>query len=207
MNGKTDRPRYTPELLVSVAARVFVERGYDGTSMADLARATGLAKSALYYHVQGKEQLLRLALERAVVPLLAFAEESGGPGRAVDRLDRLVEQQVRLLVDALPYVTLLLRVRGNTATERWALERRRAFDRCVAGLVRRAMDEGDLWSGADPRLVSRLLSGTVNSIVEWYVPPADGRSARDRADDLVRAVRRAIFGGLAHAPGPERVAP
>ena len=50
------------------------------------------------------------------------------PGRAVDRLRYIVRRQVEVLQAELPYVTLLLRVRGNTDTERWALERRRAFD-------------------------------------------------------------------------------
>src|SRR5699024_881389 len=57
------RPRYDAERLLDVAARVFTERGYDGTSMEDLSRASGLSKSSLYLHVASKEQLLRRALE------------------------------------------------------------------------------------------------------------------------------------------------
>jgi hypothetical protein len=49
-----------------------------------------------------------------------------------------------VLAAELPYVTLLLRVRGNTETERWALDRRRDLDRRLAALVRAAVDEGDL---------------------------------------------------------------
>ena len=69
------RRRYDTESLLEVAVEVFTTRGYDGTSMEDLARASGLSKSSLYHHIDGKEQLLRLALERAVEPLFAVTRE------------------------------------------------------------------------------------------------------------------------------------
>jgi hypothetical protein len=48
----------------------------------------------------------------------------------------VVRRSVDVLAAELPYVTLLLRVRGNTGAERWALERRREFDRRLAGWCR-----------------------------------------------------------------------
>lgn len=197
--GTGARPRYSLELLVAVSAGVFSERGYDGTSMADLSRATGLAKSALYHYVESKEQLLRLALERAVVPLLALAEEAGGsPGPAITRLECLITSQVQLLVRELPYVALLLRVRGNTGTECWALERRRAFDRCVADLVREAVADGDLPDSGDPALVSRLVSGMINSMSEWHRPEPGGVPVEEGR--LVRTVVSMVFDGLRATP-------
>src|SRR5690625_5649585 len=96
--------------------------------MGDLARAAGMSKSSIYHHVSGKEHLLRLALERALDPLFAVLDEPAAQtGPAIDRLEHVVRREVQVLVDNLPYVTLLLRVRGNTATERWAPERRRRF--------------------------------------------------------------------------------
>ncbi len=158
-----------------MATAVFTERGYDGTSMEDLARASGLSKSSIYHHVSGKERLLRLALERAVGPLEAITAEPGAcRGRAIDRLAHLVRRAVEVLVAELPSVTLLLRVHGNTGTEQWALDRRRAFDRFVAGVVAEAAAEGDVRPDIDPLVVTRLLFGMVNSLVEWYRPPAAG---------------------------------
>jgi hypothetical protein len=67
-------------------------------------------------------------------------------------------------------VTLLLRVRGNTAVERSALARRRQFDRLVADLVSAAAADGDVRPDIDPNLTARLLFGMVNSVSEWYRP-------------------------------------
>jgi hypothetical protein len=67
-------------------------------------------------------------------------------------------------------VTLLLRVRGNTDVERAALARRRAIDARLAALVEAAAAAGEIRADIEPRLVSRLLFGMVNSITEWYRP-------------------------------------
>jgi AcrR family transcriptional regulator len=188
------RRRHDLDSLLEVAVRVYTERGFDGTSMGDLAAAAGLSKSSLYHHVESKEQLLRLALDRAVEPLFAVIEEPEAvTGRAIDRLEHVVRREVEVLVERLPYVTLLLRVRGNSETERWALDRRREFDHVVAGLVAQAAREGDVRGDADPGLVSRLLFGMVNSLVEWYDPQA---SAALGAGALADAVVRQAFQGL-----------
>ncbi len=188
------RRRHDLESLLAVAVRVYTERGFDGTSMGDLAEAAGLSKSSLYHHVESKEQLLRLALDRAVEPLFAVLEEPDAvTGRAVTRLEHVVRREVEVLVDRLPYVTLLLRVRGNSGTERWALERRREFDHHVAALVTAAAADGDVRPDVDPGLVSRLLFGMVNSLVEWYDPAA--RSALD-GPALADVVVRLAFDGL-----------
>ena len=152
--------------------------------MEDLARATGMTKSAIYHHVAGKEELLRLAVAKAVDALFAVLEEDAAiTGSAVRRLEHVVRRSAEVLVEQLPYVTLLLRVRGNTQAERWALERRRAFDARLSALVQAAIDEGDVRSDLDPRLVTRLLFGMVNSVVEWYRP--GGTNGKDVADALV----------------------
>jgi AcrR family transcriptional regulator len=164
-------PRYAFDDLLGVVTQVFLVRGYDATSMEDLAAATGLTKSALYHHVSGKEELLRLAVTRALDGLFAVLDEPPAcTGPAVHRLEHVVRRATQVLVAELPSVTLLLRVRGNTETEKWALAQRRAFDKRLTALVKQAIDEGDLRADLDPRLVTRLLFGMVNSVVEWYQP-------------------------------------
>lgn len=193
------RITYTPDSLLEVAVAVFNERGYDGTSMEDLARAAGITKSSIYHHVKGKEELLTRGVNRALDALNASLDalealpEGGEPDAgALDRVEQAVFRAVQILVDELPYVTLLLRVRGNTEAERAAQARRREIDQRLADFVERAAAAGALRSDLDPRLASRLVFGMVNSVVEWY-RPGPGRWS---ADDVASAVTRVVFDGL-----------
>jgi AcrR family transcriptional regulator len=179
------RPGYDLDSLLSVAVKVFNEKGYDGTSMEALAKRLGITKSSIYHHVSGKEELLDLALSRALNALFAATTEpEATSGRSVTRLEHLVRRSVQVLVAELPYVTLLLRVRGNSAVERRALARRREFDEFVAALAENAAAEGDLRSDIDPALISRLLFGMVNSLIEWY-RPRGAHSVEQLADAVV----------------------
>jgi AcrR family transcriptional regulator len=188
--GRVRRPSRGPGSLLEVAVGEFLTRGYDATSMEDLSRAAGITKSSFYHHFSGKEALLRAALERALDGLFAVLDEEGARiGSPLQRLQHIVRGQVAVLIAELPYVTVLLRVRGNTESERWALERRREFDAHVAALVREAVEAGELRKEVEPALAARLLSGLVNSVVEWARPDRD-------PDALPDVVARAAFEGI-----------
>ena len=194
--ARRGRPGYDLESLLAVAAKLFNERGYDGTSMEDLSRRLGITKSAIYHHVPSKQELLRLAINRALDALFAEAAKlEQVEGRAIDRLEHLVRGSVLVLAGNLPFVTLLLRVRGNTKVEREALARRREFDHLVADLVAQAAAEGDLRADIDSAVTARLLFGLVNSLIEWYRPR--GAAAAGQLADTVVAV---AFDGLRVRP-------
>ncbi len=184
------RQRYDQDSLLVVATQVFTERGYDGTSMEDLAKVAGITKSSIYHHVESKEAILRIGLDRALDALFAvLSEEGAATGAAFDRLRYVVRRTVEVLDAELPYVTLLLRVRGNTETEQVALERRRTFDRAVRDLFAQAIADGDLRRDLDPALTERLVFGMINSSVEWYRPRSE-----TTVDDLADAVLAVVDG-------------
>lgn len=192
------RPGYDLDSLLAVAVEVFNERGYDRTSLEDLSRRLGITKAAIYYHVASKEELLQRALDRALEELEAMVEATKAADTpAIERLEALVRGSVHVLHAQLPYVTLLVRVRGNTDLERAALDRRRRIDRAVAKLVKEAASDGDLRSDVDPAVAAHLIYGTVNSITEWH------RTSGRRADELADAVCAMAFDGLrSRRPAP-----
>ena len=192
-NGRTGREAYDLSAVLNIAVAAFNDHGYEATSMGVLAQRLGTSKSAIYYHVSGKEDLLRLALDRALSELeLVLTRDGATQGPAADRLRFVLRGAVDVLVKDLPYVTLLLRLRGNTDVERQALARRRDFDRAVAELVDEARADGTLRADIDARTTTRLLFGMINSIVEWYRP--GGPITPERlADDVISVA----FDGLA----------
>jgi AcrR family transcriptional regulator len=180
------RPGYDREGLLAVAVQLFNEQGYDATSVADLARRLGLTKSALYHHFASKEELLAVALEAALGGLEAVLDQpEAREGAASDRLRFVLRGATDVLVAQLPAVTLLLRVRGNSAVEQAALDRRRVFDHRVTALVAEAQAEGGVRDDVDAAVAARLLFGMINSVVEWYRP--GGSVDGDRlGHDIVR---------------------
>ena len=189
------RPGHDQETVLRRAIDLFNRQGYDATSIGDLARELGVTKSAIYHHVPSKEALLAAALDEALDGLTraidAAVDESDGAS-AYERLRSAVRQSVEILGEHLPAVTLLLRVRGNSPVELAALERRRVIDDKLASLVQAAVDEGSLRADIPPELISRLLFGMVNSLVEWYRP--DGPV---EVQDLAESIVDLAFDGLA----------
>lgn len=186
------RSNHDQESILLGAVEVFNRHGYDATSMGLLAENLGITKSAIYHHVPSKEYLLELALDRALGGLEAvLADPLATTGPPVSRLDFVLRAATEVLTEQLPYVTLLLRLRGNTELERAALERRRAFNRAVAELVDEAQADGAIRTDVDSRTITRLLFGMINSLVDWYRP--DGPvTAETAADDIIAVA----FGGI-----------
>ncbi|MGH7905748.1 MAG: TetR/AcrR family transcriptional regulator [Candidatus Binataceae bacterium] len=181
-----ERKPYNVDTLVDIAVRVFLRHGYDGASLDQVAAAAGITKSSLYYHAAGKEDLLARGVNRALDALFGvFREPEAVSGRYAGRLKYVVRRTCEITVRQLPEVALLLRVRGNTQTERRVLERRREFDHLVAELFALAQNEGDIRVDVEARLGTRLLYGMLNSIIEWY-RPGGPLTAADIADTCFR---------------------
>ncbi|MCA2221982.1 TetR/AcrR family transcriptional regulator [Nonomuraea aurantiaca] len=189
------RPGYDQAAILRTAVELFNRKGYDATSMGDLAKELGLTKPAIYHHVTSKEQLLSQALDDALDELTAVVTAASGDragATAYERLREVLRRSVEVLVAHQPSVTLLLRVRGNSGIELAALERRRWLDDRLAALVADAVAEGSLRDDVPPTLVSRLLFGMVNSLVEWYRP--DGVYDAAAVADAITVI---AFDGLA----------
>ncbi|PVG81930.1 TetR family transcriptional regulator [Nocardioides gansuensis] len=186
------RPGHDRDSVLRVAIDLFNRRGYDATSIGDLAKELGVTKSAIYHHFDSKESILEAALDEALEEISRVVETaSAGDGDAYARLRATVEASVGILAAHLPAVTLLLRVRGNSELEQRALAQRRHIDAQLATLVRDAAAEGSLRDDVDPDMISRLVFGMVNSLVEWFRPegPID-------ASSLARTVADVVFDGL-----------
>ncbi len=187
------RPGYDRETLIERSIEIFNERGYHGTSMDALARELGITKSAIYHHVGSKEDLLEQAIAQGLNQLFAVIDSQDARTEisAEERLRAVIRGSVEVLITYRDSVALLLRVRGTSAAERRALEKRREIDERTRALVEAAIAEGSLRSDIDPGLITRLLFGMVNSPTEWYRPRPD----RD-AETVADAVATIAFEGL-----------
>ncbi len=177
--------------LTDIAFKLFAERGYDATSMDEVATVAGITKASIYHHVSGKEALLAHGLNRALTALFAVLDESAAKeGTPRQRLEAIVVRVAEVTMHMLPEVSVLFRVRGNSPTERDAMTRRRAFDREIAQLVTAAQRDGSMRADIDAGLLTRLIFGMSNSVVEWYRP-----NGRTPARTIALAVASLAFEG------------
>ena len=79
------------DLIVGAAARLFVERGYEATSVRQISREAGVTEAALYYHFEGKRDLLREVVRTHLPDLrsaLASCQGASTLGELAERLGR-----------------------------------------------------------------------------------------------------------------------
>lgn len=158
--------------LVYAAAKVFAERGYDQTTMQDLASSIGLATGALYHYFGSKEQLLIKICDQLMEPLLARARVIvAGAESPRDRLRELVRLWVATVVEYRDHMLVFQQERHaieSGAQWRGIRQSRKAFER----LVENALKEAGATSttGSDSRLALLALLGMVNHTAQWYKP-------------------------------------
>lgn len=158
---------------MKAAFSLFRERGYEATSVAMIAERVGITKGAIYHHVPGKEAILAQGMNRALGALFAVLEEPdavAGTRSPLERFRFILRRSVEVELEHLDEVTVLLRLRGNTPTEREVLAKRRAFDRAVTGVIEQAIANGQMRQDIDLAVMTRLIFGMVNWLTEWYRP-------------------------------------
>ena len=110
---RSTKPGSRKDAILDEATRLFAERGYEGTSMADLAERVGLRKASLFHHFASKEQLRKAVLERLVQRVTATlakaaSTESALQGDAFDkRVDSITDAVVGMLAEQ-PYAARLV---------------------------------------------------------------------------------------------------
>ena len=184
--------------ILEKAAHLFCVKGYDSTSMSDIADAVGITKAGLYYFVEGKEHLLYLitdygldVLEETVVKPLRSIEEA----RAL--LHELIARHVHMVIHRPREVTIILHERtGLTGVYRERiLKRKKAYINYVRSILVRLQEEG-LARDGDPTAATFFLLGAMNWIYQWYKD--DGRLTEE---DLVKELGSLFARGfLAAAP-------
>lgn len=143
---------------MNVAITVFTQRGYDGTSIADLAKAAGLAKSSIYHHVRSKQELFELAVDHAMGRLLSRSGAvSTSTGTSLDQLRAVMEATLHLAMEGDPDMSLMRRLPSMAASVPAVMARYRHYEMLVSSFVRRAAEDGYLRDDVEPQLLNRIM--------------------------------------------------
>jgi TetR/AcrR family transcriptional regulator, cholesterol catabolism regulator len=163
------------ELILRHAAREFAENGYEGASIRDISRSSGVSLSGLYYYVESKQKLLYLIQINTFKTILSRLQRAVlGTANPAERLSRLVHNHLEYFLRHPLEMKVL-------AHEYDALEGE--YRREVAGIKRRYYDEAveifeDLRRTGqarrlNPRVAVLSLFGMMNWIHTWHRPQVD----------------------------------
>jgi AcrR family transcriptional regulator len=159
--------------VIERAAQVFARRGYDQTSVPELAEALGQATGGIYHYFSGKEGLLIAICDQLMEPLLAEAEELlATDAPASEQLRDLVRRWVANVVAHQDHMLVFQQERhliDHGSQWREVRESRKRFERLVEDVLARARAE-TAGPAVDPRLQLSALLGMVNHTAQWYRP-------------------------------------
>ena len=163
------------EGLLSSAAREFARRGYDRTSMRDLARASGVSLAGVYYYVQSKEELLFLIQSRNFESVIAGMRDAlRGVTAPVERLQRFIDNHLDYFATHMAEMKVLSR--EADALEGEFLQRVNDMKRQYTRALMDVLADIEKTHGpahANRRVAAYSLFGMMNWIYTWYDPLGD----------------------------------
>ena len=160
------------ESILRTAAAIFAEKGYHQASIRDIARATGVSLSGLYYYFDSKEELLFLIQDHAFGTLLGSLEQMlAGVEEPHRRLRILMENHLRYFIGAKAEMKVLSH-EGESLTgeyRRTVNAKKRRLSDMAGGILREIRPGG----GIDLRVATFSLFGMMNWLYNWHQPEVD----------------------------------
>ena len=173
--------------LTRIAARLFAERGYHGTSTADLAEALGVQKGSLYAHIESKADLLWEVAHEGSDAFHAALDAVPEEGPVLERIRLALRGHLRVVAEQLDVATVFTRewryLEGERR-EQFVGERRRYEERMRA-LFREGRERGDLRTDLDDGAAALLALSAVNWAYTWLRPGSDTDALADRFTALL----------------------
>jgi AcrR family transcriptional regulator len=201
--------------ILRTAARLFQQRGYDATSMNDVAAALKLSKGGLYHHFQSKDEILfeimnhamEITEERVLAPVRAIADPE-------ERLRALIRRHMEVVLSPRDReITVMLHENHPLppALRKRINQRKKEYIHFVEGLIAEVQNkvqskvqskvqgtaQGKAQStrptrcAVSPRAAAFALLGMINWIYQWYKPEGELQST-----NLIPQFTELLFGGI-----------
>jgi AcrR family transcriptional regulator len=170
------------EEVTRAAARLFAERGYHGTSLADLADELGIQKASLYHHIATKEDLLWEVAWSGAEAFHAALDAIPEDAPATEKIRLALRGHLRLVAEQLDAATVFTRewrALEGERRDRFVAERRRYEER-IRGFFREGIERGELRTDLDAASATLLFLSAANWAYTWLRPGADTAGLADR---------------------------
>ena len=189
--------------ILRTAARLFQQRGYDATSMNDVAAALKLSKGGLYHHFQSKDEILfeimnhamEITEERVLAPVRAIADPE-------ERLRSLIRCHMEVVLSPRDReITVMLHENHPLppALRKRINQRKKEYIHFVEGVIAEVQNKvqnkeqstRQTKCAVSPRAAAFALLGMINWIYQWYKPEGELQST-----NLIPQFTELLFGGI-----------
>jgi AcrR family transcriptional regulator len=166
------------------AAELFAQRGFDATSINDIATATTIKKASLYHYFPSKQSILTAILEDGIAELLADAEKAAQIRDPAERIRGLLAAHLKSFRHKLPQVIVFLHERNALDPELTAgyLQQRQRYDSLYVDAIREGQQRR-MFRDEDPAVLAYAVLGMMNWMVQWYNP--NGRLSLDEIAEIL----------------------
>jgi len=183
--------------ILRTAARLFQQRGYDATSMNDVAAALKLSKGGLYHHFQSKDEILfeimnhamEITQERVLNPVRAISDPE-------ERLRALIRLHIEVVLSPRDReITVMLHENHPLppALRKRINARKKDYIHFLESLMTEVQNKAQHQTRGkvSPRAAAFALLGMINWIYQWYKPEGELQ-----ARNLIPQFTDLIFGGI-----------
>ncbi|WP_372970901.1 TetR/AcrR family transcriptional regulator [Marinobacter sp.] len=174
--------------LLHEAARLFRDKGYERTTVRDLAAAVGIQSGSLFHHFRTKEEILKAVMVETIrlnTALMQSAVDAAPTYR--DKLQALVRAELESINGQTGEAMAVLVFEWRSLSEvsqAYVLELRDIYEQLWLDVLEALRKEGVL--AAEPFVVRRMLTGALSWTVTWYRP--DGGLTLDDLTEQVVAM-------------------
>jgi len=159
--------------ILDAAIKTFAERGFHTSTVAEIARAAGVADGTIYLYFKGKEDLLLRLFDEKMTELTAQARaEVEGQRTAQEKLRRFIQLHLSLVERNPDLASVLIVELRQSAQFLRAADRNKlaAYADVIAEVVRAGQESGELDGAISPGTVKRAIFGALDELaLAWLV--------------------------------------
>lgn len=170
--------------LLSAAATLFRDRGFDKTTVRDLAKAIGIQSGSLFHHYPNKQEILKQVMKQAIMLNIRRVEMALSLNHTIkDKLLALILCEFQaLILDTSAHISVLVFEWRSLSEDNQAimLKLRDEYEQYWLDVLAQAKQQGMI--NIDHHILRRLLNGAINWSLNWY--KAEGNLSLEQLADM-----------------------